>query len=97
MAALELPEQSELRTYLLINNAYAQTVAGDFSSAIETYNEVLTQLNNLTRSSRASCRAGSYVLHIKNTESPVVEINYEVKPFSHLYYSAAFVLGDDWQ
>lgn len=82
-----------------MNKGYAQTIAGDLPAAIETYTQLLTQLKEaaVSQDQIFSLEQRLELMRFKDAESPVTEVNYEVQPFSHLYYWAPFVLIGDWK
>ncbi len=93
------PDQDDLRWSLWRNKAYAQTIAGDLRAAIETQSQLLTQMKEagVSPDQILSLEQRLELLRFKDAESPVTEIDYEVQPFSRLYYWAPFVLVGDWQ
>ncbi len=99
LAGLDQAGPDDLRWSLLLNKAYAQTIAGDLRAAIETYSQLLTLMkeSGASQDQTFSIEQRLELLRFKDAESPVTEINIEVQPFSHLYYWAPFVLVGDWK
>ena len=99
LIALGNTDQFDLKSNLLMNKAYAQTAAGDLQAAIETYSQLATQARNSGGQTGTLVRIEQTIdlLKFKLAESSAIEVHYEIKPFSHLYHWAPFILVGDWQ
>ncbi len=99
LAALGNVDQLELKENLLLNIAYAQTTAGDLQAAISTYSQLAAQIEGSRGHQNILPRIEQTLnlLKFKLAESSAIDIHYEIKPFSHLYYWAPFILVGDWQ
>ncbi|HKR22690.1 MAG TPA: CHAT domain-containing protein [Pyrinomonadaceae bacterium] len=95
LIALGNPDQFDLKSNLLMNKAYAQTAAGDLQAALETYSQLATETRNSSNLVRIEQTID--LLKFKLAESSAIEVHYEIKPFSHLYHWAPFILVGDWQ
>lgn len=91
--------ESDGATALRLDRADAQALAGDLGSAVAAYTGVRRTLSNTT-SEQAEILQGRIdktlpALQREAEASP--SIDYEIKPFDHLFYWAPFVLVGDWK
>ena len=96
LIALGNTDQFDLKSNLLMNKAYAQTAAGDLQAAIETYSQLARNSGGQT-GTPVRLEQTIDLLKFKLAESSAIEVHYEIKPFSHLYHWAPFILVGDWQ
>lgn len=82
-----------------LDRAEAQVLAGDFEPAVAVYDDVRRELVGATGEhaqtlrERVNSRLASWRSRTEATSS----IDYEIKPFDHLFYWAPFVLIGDWK
>lgn len=102
LRTLSQPGDVERTLSFQLGRANAEVIAGDLTSAMATYHDVQRQLSTLTNewAKKLASQVGEtlYGLEFVIEESsrhPIV--NYDAKPFGHLYYWAPFVLVGDWK
>lgn len=84
---------------LRLARADAQALAGDLEPAIAAYRNVRRTLSTVT-SEQAEILQGRIdrtLLTLQREAETVPSINYEIRPFDHLFYWAPFILVGDWK
>lgn len=83
---------------LELDRADAQALAGDLEPAIAAYNDVRRRLPGTTSAHAQSLQKRvERALASWRSRAESSYIDYEVKPFDHLFYWAPFVLVGDWK
>jgi CHAT domain-containing protein len=84
---------------LLLARARAQTLAGDLRQALAGYQDAQQKLQGQEGVWATKCRAeaGQAIPRLKLKLRKPPEINYETRPFEHIFYWAPFVLVGDWK
>jgi CHAT domain-containing protein len=92
-------EDQDLIMLLQLDRANAQVVAGDLKKAITTYREVDSKLGrpDSERESKLAPQVKKTLKLMEIMAEDAQHIDYEKKPFEHIYYWAAFILVGDWR
>lgn len=102
LAELTMPEDADRAISLKLSRANAQVIASDLKSAVATYREIHgqfgTSVNEQDKKLDAQiAKTLDRIEFIKDEAESEPLINYDVKPFEHIYYWAPFVLVGDWK
>jgi len=84
---------------LLLARIRAQTLAGDLRQALAGYQDVQQRLQGQESVWAKMCRveAEQAIARLKLKLRKPPEINYDMRPFEHIFYWAPFVLVGDWK
>ena len=84
---------------LELDRAHAQALAGDFEPAIAAYEDIRGRLpvNTGEQAKTLQDRVDRALASWRSQAESTPRIDYEIKPFSHLFYWAPFVLVGDWK